>query len=84
MEATTMTAYAECNTTFFEAVVRRPPEGDSKQYVLEDERPIDRNMTSILMGPLFYQLATEKFAANMHTIGMTEPNLRGCIESGTQ
>ncbi|GLB43242.1 hypothetical protein LshimejAT787_1301430 [Lyophyllum shimeji] len=69
--------YADCNTSFFEAVVKRPmaPGEDGKRYIIEDERPIDGNMTAILMAPLFYQYVTAKFASNVHSTILAETNL---------
>ncbi|KAF8074566.1 hypothetical protein FPV67DRAFT_1473999 [Lyophyllum atratum] len=72
-----ITMYADCKTSFFEAIVKRPlsPGGDGKRYVIEDERPTDARMTAILMAPLLYQYVTAKFVSNMHSTILSETNL---------
>ncbi|KAG8909546.1 hypothetical protein FRC00_009907, partial [Tulasnella sp. 408] len=70
-----ITLYAGCNVTFSNVTAQYDSSSSSWKILLEE--PSSDHFTSVMRAPALWQLATEKMAAEMMSIAMTEtaPNV---------
>ncbi|KAG9050264.1 hypothetical protein FS837_006705 [Tulasnella sp. UAMH 9824] len=74
-----ITLYTGCNVTFSNVTVQYDPSSNSWEMLLEE--PSSDHFTSVMRAPGLWQLATEKLAAEMMSIAMTEmaPNVTAAL-----